>query len=111
MVKLIGMHRSDDSNFIHYFSQMRQFIRKLRATLSMARKGKAWAKHGSIALNKSITLIANHRRRQWFTLERLQLGFVIKELQLARCARLKEMDHPLGFRGEMRAGRSGEGVG
>ena len=97
MIELIRVHRPDDGDVIDDLGQVRQFVGQLRAALAVSRKAKPRPQHGGIALDKGVTLIADHRGWQRFALELFQLGLVIKQLQLARCAGLEKMNHPLGL--------------
>ena len=97
VIELIRVHRPDDGDVIDDLGQVRQFVGQLRAGLAVSRKAKPRPQHGGIALDKGVTLIADHRGRQRFALELFQLGLVIKQLQLARCAGLEKMNHPLGL--------------
>jgi hypothetical protein len=47
-------------------------------------------------------LTHSHRRRQLLAVHLSQLGFVVEQLELRRTPALKEVDHPLGARHEMR---------
>src|SRR5690606_13989408 len=80
----------------------RQRLRKPRSRLPVLRKLQLRSVEPGLLLDERVVDILDQLLRHALAVVLRQLRLVVEELQLRRCARLKEIDHSLRLRRKMR---------
>ncbi len=97
MVELVGVHRFDDADLIHHFTEMREHLGKFRPGLSILGERKLWPQNTGIRFDKCKSLFSHNGFGQRLSFELLQLRFVIKQIQLTGRARHEQVNDAFGF--------------
>ncbi len=87
----------DQADVIHHPGQMGQHLGEFCATLTMLVELVLRAQDGRVGSYEGVALATNDRGRQGLALQLGQLGFVVKQIQLAGGARHEQMDYVLGL--------------
>ena len=110
VIDLIRRHRLDEAQIVRHALEMRQPFADRRAAPAAAAEFRD-ARQDELLLvrrHRRQPLALAHRFRQFLARPLHQARFVVKQLQLRRPARLREKNHPLRLRREMRkAGQAG----
>ena len=97
------MCRTDPFFVIDHFRQMRQDFRKLSAAFSFGRKLELGREQFRIGSDESISLILHDFSGDRFAVVFHERRFEIEEVKLTGRPSLEEINHPLGFGGEVRS--------
>ncbi len=103
MIERVRHDRLDDRNVIHVFGEVRKEFRKLDSRFALLGKLEFRSHQPRVGIDErgAITLQEFRRRQRAIKLSELRL--VIKQLQMAGCARHEEEDDTLGLGGKRRS--------
>ena len=102
MVELIRLKRLDEAHIVHNLREMREAIRYPGSGVSVLLEWILRTEHIGRALNECEILAFEEGLGTGLTVESLQIGFVIKEFQLARGADHVKVNDALRFASKLR---------